>query len=152
MRNYPASHSGLWYLYTLSNLTSTIQAYLGDFMGSIPEHYNKVNIAIKWFTNLFVSQCTKNSFHYTVVYLFSWWLSGKESPCQAGDGSLIPGEGNGSPLQNSYLRNPTDRGAWQATVLRVTKSRTQLSNWACTHIHVVYSICNSIVSFKMCIA
>ena len=27
-----------------------------------------------------------------------------------------PGEGNGSPLQYSCLENPTDRGAWQATV------------------------------------
>ena len=33
-----------------------------------------------------------------------------------------PGEGNGNPLQNSCLRNPMDRGAWQATVYRVAKS------------------------------
>ena len=26
------------------------------------------------------------------------------------------GEGNGNPLQYSYLENPMDRGAWQATV------------------------------------
>ena len=38
-----------------------------------------------------------------------------------------PGEENGYPLQY-YLENPRDRGAWQATVLGVTKSRTQLSN------------------------
>ena len=35
-----------------------------------------------------------------------------------------PGEGNGNPLQYSCLGNPTDRGAWQDTVHRVTKSRT----------------------------
>ena len=28
-----------------------------------------------------------------------------------------PGEGNGNPLQYSCLRNPVDRGAWQAIVL-----------------------------------
>ena len=39
-----------------------------------------------------------------------------------------PGGGNGSPLQSSCLGNPTDRGAWQATVHRVAKSWTQLSN------------------------
>ena len=39
-----------------------------------------------------------------------------------------PGEGNGNPLQYSCLENPMDRGAWQATVHRVTKSRTQLSD------------------------
>ena len=27
-----------------------------------------------------------------------------------------PGEGNGNPLQYSFLENPKDRGAWQATV------------------------------------
>ena len=27
-----------------------------------------------------------------------------------------PGGGNGNPLQYSYLENPMDRGAWQATV------------------------------------
>ena len=33
-----------------------------------------------------------------------------------------PGEGNGNLLQDSCLRNPTDRGAWKATVHRVAKS------------------------------
>ena len=39
-----------------------------------------------------------------------------------------PGGGNGNLLQYSCLENPKDRGAWQATVHRVTKSWTQLSN------------------------
>ena len=38
----------------------------------------------------------------------------------------FPGEGNGNPLQCSCLENPMDRGAWRATVHRVTKSQTQL--------------------------
>ena len=38
-----------------------------------------------------------------------------------------PGVGNGNLLQYSCLENPTDKGAWQATVHGVTKSRTQLS-------------------------
>ena len=37
-------------------------------------------------------------------------------------------EGNGYPLQYSCLENPIDRGAWQAIVHRVTKSRIQLSD------------------------
>ena len=37
-----------------------------------------------------------------------------------------PGGGNGNPLQYSCLENPTDRGAWWATVYRVTKSWTWL--------------------------
>ena len=33
-----------------------------------------------------------------------------------------PGRGHGNPLQFSCLENSMDRGAWQATVHRVTKS------------------------------
>ena len=36
------------------------------------------------------------------------------------------GEGNGNPLQCSYLENPRDRGAWWAAVYGVAQSRTQL--------------------------
>ena len=58
----------------------------------------------------------------------------KESTCNAGDPGLFPGsgkspgEGNGYLLQYSCLGNPMDRGALQATVPRVTKSQTQLSD------------------------
>ena len=50
-----------------------------------------------------------------------------------GDVGSIPGlgrspeVGNGNPLQYSCLGNPTDRGAWRATVHRVAKSWTWLS-------------------------
>ena len=60
---------------------------------------------------------------------------GKESACSAGDLGLIPGlgrspgEGNGYPLQYSGLQNSMDRGAWQATVHRVSKSRTRLGDF-----------------------
>ena len=36
------------------------------------------------------------------------------------------GEGNGNPLQFSYLESSMDREAWQATVHGVAKSQTQL--------------------------
>ena len=39
-----------------------------------------------------------------------------------------PGEGNGNPLQDFFLDNFTDRGAWRATVHWVTKGLTQLSD------------------------
>ena len=56
-----------------------------------------------------------------------WWLSGKESACQAGDAGLIPGsekspgEGNDTPLWYSCLENSVDRGIWQAIVHKVEK-------------------------------
>ena len=58
----------------------------------------------------------------------------QESACNLGDPGSIPGsgrspgEGNGYALQYSCLESPMDRGAWWATVLGVTKSRTQLSD------------------------
>ena len=63
----------------------------------------------------------------------------KNLPASAGDrghgGSIpgwgrCPGVGNGNPLPYSCLENSIDRGAWQAAVHAVTKSWTQLSNWA----------------------
>ena len=43
--------------------------------------------------------------------------------------------GNGNPLQYSCLKNPMDRGAWQATVHGVPKCWTWLSNWTHTQRH-----------------
>ena len=59
----------------------------------------------------------------------------KPSAYNVGDLGSIPGlgrstgEGNGNQLQYSCLENPMDRRAWQATVHRVTKSQTRLSNF-----------------------
>ena len=38
-----------------------------------------------------------------------------------------PGEGNGNPLQCSCLENPTDGGAWRATVHRGAQVRQDLA-------------------------
>ena len=46
--------------------------------------------------------------------------------CSVPEFGRSPGEGDGSPLQHSCLENPMDRGAWQATIHRVAKSRTRL--------------------------
>ena len=54
----------------------------------------------------------------------------KNMPANAGDAGSIPGSGrspgvgNGNLLQYYCLENPMDRGAWQATVYGVAKSRT----------------------------
>ena len=50
------------------------------------------------------------------IWGFPWWLSGKESTCNAGDVGSIPGrgrcprKGNGNPVQYSCLGNPMVRG------------------------------------------
>ena len=59
----------------------------------------------------------------------------KNPSAKAGDVGSIPelgrspGEGNGNPLQYSYLENPMDGGAWWARVHGVAKSRTRLSDF-----------------------
>ena len=59
----------------------------------------------------------------------------KDSACNVGNQSLIPrlgrspGEANGNPPQYYCLENPMDGGAWQATIHRVAKSWTSLSNF-----------------------
>ena len=58
----------------------------------------------------------------------------KNSPASAGDMGSVPGsgrspgEGNGNPLQYSYLEFPSDIGAWWAAVHGVAKSQIRLSN------------------------
>ena len=66
----------------------------------------------------------------------------KNPPANAGDGTdvgLIPGSGrspgggHGNPLQYSCLENPMDRGAWGATVHRVSQSWMQLKRLSIWH-------------------
>ena len=51
----------------------------------------------------------------------------KNPPASAGDAILVSGlgrslgGGHGNPLQYSFLENPMDRGAWQATVHGVAR-------------------------------
>ena len=54
-----------------------------------------------------------------LVFWLPWWLSSKESACNAGAMGLIPGwgrssgGGNGNSHQCSCLGSPIDRGAWR---------------------------------------
>ena len=62
----------------------------------------------------------------------AWWLSGKESTCQAGDTASTPGSGrspgeeNGNPLQYSSLGNPMDIKTWQAIVQGFARVRDNI--------------------------
>ena len=65
----------------------------------------------------------------------------KNPPAKAGDVREVdsisgsgrsPGEGHGTLLQYSCWENPVDRGAWRATVHRVSMSQTRLSDFTFT--------------------
>ena len=91
---------------------------------------------------------------YEIIKGFSSGSVGKESACNAEDPGLIPGserspgEGSCNPFQYPCLENPTDRGAWQATVHRVAKHWTKLSEHACTKLlnGIGFSLCWSYLS------
>ena len=78
-----------------------------------------------------VSKTEDVSFLFDSILMgFSGGSAGKESACGVRDLVSVPGwgrspgGGNGNPLHCSCLQNPTDRGAWRATVYGVTTSQT----------------------------
>ena len=83
---------------------------------------------------------------HTDIEGFPGGSAGKESVCNVGDLGLIPrlgrspGGGLGNPLQYSCLKNPMDRGDWQATVYRVTESDTTEATWH-AHFSSLVTIC-----------
>ena len=73
--------------------------------------------------------------YYDYYWSFPGGSDGKESSCNMGDLSLVPGlgrspgEGNSSPLQYSGLESPHEQKSRWATVHWVTKSWTWLSDF-----------------------
>ena len=88
---------------------------------------------------------------YTYTLGFPVGSDSKESSCSVEDLGLMPwlgrspGKGNSYPLQSSCLENSMDRGAWWATVHRVTKSQTWLSDfhfpfhYTCTYAYICFN-------------
>ena len=74
----------------------------------------------------------------------------KESACQYRRRRLNPWDRKVSwrkkwqPTQYSCMENSMERGAWWATVRRVTKSQTRLSHWTHTHTHT-HKLCPMVV-------
>ena len=103
--------------------------------GSESEIGNNLKIAflsLCMINSLLLNLGPKREFSYLS---FPGGSDGKVPACKVGDPGLIPGSGrspgggNGNPLQCSYLENPMDREAWQATVQGGAKSRTRLSDF-----------------------
>ena len=121
--------------------------YKQFFVGNHPQQETPFLVTLaKLYCNLLLTRqphvSSSPAWAHLSNLLNSQWLCGKEpdlNEVNAEDPGLIPGSGrfpggvNGSPLQNSPLGNPMDRGAWGATVYRVSKSWLWLSNWAHTH-------------------
>ena len=98
--------------------------------------------------------CKSPQYSNEIVYWYSSWLHASQwvqnlptmKETQADVSSIprsgrSPGGGYGNPLQYSCLENPMDRGAWWATVHRVTKSWTQLKQLNTHTIQFVQNSC-----------
>jgi len=123
------------------------------YIGLVPDHRSKVNIAVKRVTQFFfvVSQCIWKLYLYYTAWRRRWQPTPVLLPGKShGRRSLVGcspwgrkeldttewlhsyfslsciGEGNGHPLQCSCLENPRDGGAWWAAVYGVTQSQTRL--------------------------
>ena len=103
-------------------------------------------------------EISRSQLHWRYIWEFwvlIWYLrgfpggtSGKEPACQCKRNKFSPWVRK-IPRRRAWqptpccLKNPTDRGAWQAVVYRITKSQTslkQLSTHAHTHTHLVLKV------------
>ena len=120
----------LWYVYKLPLFDPCTLWWNVGLFPSLDYCEGSPNLGLQGCIYLFVD---------TFVWMgFPGSSDSKASAHNAGDLGLIPGlgrspgEGNGNPLQYSWLENSMDGGAWWATVHRVAKSRTWLSDFTFT--------------------
>ena len=107
-------------------------AVQGTLKSLLQHHSSKASIL--WLSAFFMLPIKGADNRKFTLWCFPGGASGKESACDAGDLGLnpvsgrSPGGGNGNPRQYSCLDSPMGRGARQAAVHWVTKSRTGLRN------------------------
>ena len=148
------STTSVWKLYLLYIFTNTWYSQFLKFLNF--SHFSGCIVILHYDFNLYfsndswwafhvldthISTLLKCLFNYFALFFFligkvvlglPWWLSSKESTCDAGatgDAGSIPGsgrsreEGYGNSLQYSCLGNPME-WTWRSTVHRVAKSDT----------------------------
>ena len=105
-----------------------VAAYRGKKRQEAPPHIFSIS------DNAYQFMLTGN-FHFLCI---SFWCAGSS------------GEGNGTPLQFSYVENPMDRGAWWAAVYGVAQSRTRLSDLAAAAAAVLGLHCCTLAFSSCC--
>ena len=76
-----------------------------------------------------------SQFHFLWTCLALKWVTSYPLIVFLVFNSVFKGEGNGTPLQCSCLKNPVDGGAWKAAVHGVAEGRTWLSDFTFTFMH-----------------
>ena len=154
--NFPAVTNIVNFLYTFQILFMDIQGYRHTLfffffpqMGSclIPCLFHTIDLGIFSILYTDLLNLANASLHITIRYVFINEIWGQmlgfpngsavknlpavqepqELRVQSPNNEDPPGEGNGDPLQCSWLETPRDRGAWRPTVHGVAKIWTQLS-------------------------
>ena len=132
-------------------LQTPVLLYTQFFFPTEIEYFSQsiLSASLKWICPHLTIKLDLPSCSFLYLLLgFPGGTSGKEPICQCrrhkrhGFGPWVrrsPGEGHSSPLQYSYLDNVMDRGAWWATIQRVTKSRTQLQQLS-MHVPIIIFI------------
>ena len=111
------------------------------------ENFNTLSQREEYWTVHICTNCKALSHMWSLFIPTILWSMGfpdcsgdKGSTCNAGHSVSIPGlgrspgRGGGNQFQYSCLENSMARGAWWATVHRVAKTWTRLSNQACTYL------------------
>ena len=113
----------------------------------IVSKWNSDSVSLKWKIKFMARISSVSSLSSTDFFLKVWYLqllasTRKMIPALAQNYtfhsficSLVFGEGNGNPLQYC-LKNPMDRGAWWATVQRVTE--LDMTEWLSTYISFIH--------------
>ena len=113
---------------------------------SLMRDWNLTPCIGRWRLNHWTARQVPKIMSWRIIFFFPFYpppwgfpggACGKEPACQCRSCKIpglgrSPGGGPGNPLQYSCLENPIDRGAWRATVHRVTQSRTWM-NQLSTH-------------------
>ena len=110
-----------------------------SFKDSTYKWYHMIFVFL-WLTSLSMTICRYIHVAATDIILFFFFY---------GWVVFSYGEGNGNPLQSSYLENPRDRGAWWAAVCGVTHDWSALAAAAVfsyIYIYLLYRTGNSSLS------
>ena len=105
---------------------------------------------LEWGAIAFSGGCLHTCLNHLVIWDFITFptaVSARDLGLISGLGRS-PGEGNGIPFQYSWLENPMDRGAWQATVHRVTRVGHDLATEPPNHMRFGDSTNNQCLNFE----
>ena len=116
-----------------SVLPSPFQKHLLKSYHGLARHWNYEDREIQLLTSRYIHKIAEMWYIYIIYGGFPDGSEIKESACNVGDPSSIPGSekdpgGHGYPLQYSRLENSTDTGASWAITHGLTKSRTRVSD------------------------